>query len=121
MAELTIAFDGESLSNIEPQLRAGLQALAEETGENEHIETHVAGVEWQHDQWERGESCPECGGTQFHCGLVEYSVYEATDNGHMEYRERDGHRPTTDFTSVMCNNPSCMVQLYRGAASFLVD
>lgn len=118
MSELTIAFHRDNVSSIGKELRAGFRALAEELDESDLLDINVQGLTWQHDKWEHGEPCPECGSEKFHCGQIEYAIYEATDEGDMTFTgERGAPLPSSDFTEVTCNNASCMAELYRGPAS----
>lgn len=119
MSELTIVFYGDDFTGIEEQLRAGFRALADESDRDEILETKVRGLEWQHENWEEGQSCPECGSDEFHCSQIENSIYEATEEGGMTCVDNSSYPSSSDFTAVMCNDPTCMAQLYRGPASYL--
>lgn len=121
MSDLTISLSGVDVASVKTKLKAAFQALAEEADEHEQIKTNVRGLEYQHEDWTRGEPCPECAGEEFQCGQIEHSIYQLSEHGKMTHIERDRHDTPSEFTSVVCYNPSCMVQLYRGPASYLTD
>lgn len=121
MSELVISIQNDASSDIGEQIRAAFKALAEEADDQEVLDTQVRGLEWQHPDWEYGDPCPECGSEELHCEVKTYAIFEATGEGHLSFKEREEHPSSTETMSVTCYEPSCMVQLSRSPASYLVD
>lgn len=118
MPEFTLTITVEDEDTSAEELKETMKALQDL--ETEHlVNIKNADLKWEHADWDWDSPCPVCGSEQFHVGEIDYSIYQLV-SGELEYQRKD-NRGAPEIISVMCDDPTCMTQLFRGPASLIRD
>lgn len=117
--ELTITLpDFDDPAHAANYLRQSLKTLQQENKDGQNLEVSIPGLMHQHDDWDWGNCCPECGADNLCIGEITYSEQYATGDDIEHGKPLDFHG---GVVSITCNNTECLADLYVTPSSYLAN
>jgi len=117
--ELTLSFPNtDDPAVAAEQLKHAFSALDKAADSGEDLKLSLPLFLDQHEDWEWGDPCPECGCENLCVGEITYDKCVA-DGEFLSHVERLDFQGGTHCVS--CLNDECMIDIYRTPAHYLAE